>query len=95
MRVELHGVSHDVRHLVVATVVHTLHRVEDASLHGFQSVAQVGHGSFEDHVRGVIQEPVLVHAAEVVYGCCIESVHGFIVGMPLLSASRLLLFQNL
>ena len=90
--VELHRVSHNVRHLVEASVVHPLHRVEDASLHGFQTVAQVGHGTLEDHVGGVIQEPVLIHATEVVYGCRVEAVHGFIVGMAFFLVFRRLLF---
>ena len=93
--VELHRVTHDVRHLVEAAVVHPLHRVEDTSLHGFQTVAQVGHGTFEDHVGSVIQEPVLIHATEVVYGCRVEAVYGFIVGMTLFLVFRRLLFQNL
>ena len=54
MRVELHGMAHDVCHFIISSVVHPLHRVEDASLHGFQSVAQMGHGSLEDYVRGII-----------------------------------------
>ena len=33
MWVKLHGVSYDICHLVVATVVHSLHRVKDAALH--------------------------------------------------------------
>ena len=68
-------------------------------MHGFQTVAQVRHGTFEDYVRGVIQEPVLVHATEVVYGCRVEAVHGFIVGMAFFLAlavlkSRRLLFRR-
>ena len=55
----------------------------------------MGHGALEDHVRGIVQKPVLVHAAEVVYGCCVETVYGFIVGMAFAAAFRLLLFQNL
>ena len=62
---------------------------------GFQTVAQVGHGTLEDHVGGVIQEPVLVHATEVVYGCRVEAVYRFIVGMAFFLVFRRLLFQNL
>ena len=50
VRMELHGVSHDVRHLVVPSVVHALHGVQYASLHGLQSVLYVWHGAFEYHV---------------------------------------------
>ena len=64
VRVVLHGLAHDVGHLVVAAVVHDLHGVEDAPLNGFQTVFDMGHGAFEDHVRSVIQEPVLIHARQ-------------------------------
>ena len=66
MRVELHSVSHDVRHLVVAPVVHALHRVQDASLHRLQSVDDVRHGTFQYDVARIVEEPVLVHSAQVV-----------------------------
>ena len=65
VRVKLHGMPHDVGHLVVASVVHSFHRVENTSLHGFQSVLDVRHGTFQYHVRGIIQKPTLIHSAEV------------------------------
>ena len=79
VRVKLHGMSHDVRHLVIAAVVHALHRVQDAALHRLQTVLNVRHGPFEDDVRGIVQEPVLIHAAQVVHGSCVEAVHGLVV----------------
>ena len=98
MRVELHRVSHDIGHLVVSSVVHAFHGVEDASLHGFQSVFDMRHSSLQNYIRRIVEEPVLIHAAEVVYGGCIESVHRLIVGMFLLSIRilqiiRILAFQ--
>ena len=60
--VELHGMSHDVGHLVISAVVHALHRVHNAALHGLEAVLNVRHGTFQDYIAGVIQEPVLVHA---------------------------------
>ena len=63
--VELHGMSHDVGHLVVTSVVEPLHGVQDAPLHGFETVAQVGHGTLENHVGGIVKEPVLVHPGEL------------------------------
>ena len=81
MRVELHGVSHDVGHLIISAIVHSFHRVENASLHRFQTVAQMGHGSLQDYVAGVIQEPVLIHAAKMMNRCGIKAVTWFIVGM--------------
>ena len=83
MGVELHGVSHDVRHLVISAVVHALHRVQDAALYGLQSVLDVRHGTLQNDVRSIVKEPTLVHAAQVVDGCRIESVHGLIVRMSL------------
>ena len=38
VRVELHGVTNDVSHLVKASVVHSFHGVHDASLYGFEAV---------------------------------------------------------
>ena len=92
MRVELHRVAHDVRHLIISAVVHALHRVEDASLYGLQTVLDMGDGTIQDAITGVVQEPVLVHAAQVVYRCGIKAVYGLIVGMALLQGFRLLLF---
>ena len=65
MRVELHRVSHDIGHLIVAPVVEPLHRVEYAALHGFEAVAEVRHGTLEDNVRGIIEKPVLIHAGQL------------------------------
>ena len=79
--VELHGVAHDVGHLVVASVIHALHGVQDASLHGLQSVLDMGHGTLQDHVGGIVEKPILVHAAQMVHGSCIKTVHGLIVGV--------------
>ena len=67
MGVVLHGLPHDVGHLVVAAVVDHLHGVENAPLHGFQAVAHMGHGAFQDHVGGVVQEPVLIHARQLAH----------------------------
>ena len=67
VRVVLHGLTHDVGHLVVAAVVDDLHGVEDAPLHGLQAVLDVRHGALQDHVGGVIQKPVLVHARELAH----------------------------
>ena len=83
VRVKLHGVSHDVGHLVIPAVVHALHGVQYASLHGLQSVLYVRHGTFQYHIRSIVQEPVLIHAAQVVDGCCVKSVHGLIVRVSL------------
>ena len=67
MRVVLHSLSHEVGDLVVTAVVHDLHRVEDTPLDGFQTVFDVRHGAFENHVRSVVQEPVLIHARQLAH----------------------------
>ena len=64
VRVVLHRRPDDVRHFVVPAVVQFLHRVQDAPLHRLQPVFDMRHGAFEDHVRCVIQKPVLVHAGQ-------------------------------
>ena len=47
MWVELHGVAYDIRHLVIAPVIHSFHRVKDASLHRLQTVFYMRHGTFQ------------------------------------------------
>ena len=61
VRVVFHRVTHDVGHLVETTVLQFVHRVEDAALHGFQTVVNVGKGAVENDVGGVIQVPFAVH----------------------------------
>ena len=75
--------SHNVGHLVIAAVVHSFHRVENSSLYGLKSVAKVWHGSLQNYITCVIQEPVLIHAAKMVYRCGIKAVTWLIVGVLL------------
>ena len=67
VRVVLHGLSHNIGDLVVAAVVAALHGVQDAALHGLQAILQMGYGTLQNHIRRVVQEPVLVHARQFVY----------------------------
>ena len=39
------------------------------------------HGSLQDDIRSIVEEPVLIHSAEVMYSISIESVHRLIIGM--------------
>ena len=71
MGVKLHRMTDDVCHLVVATVVHTLHRVQNTSLHRLQTVLDVGHSALQDYVRGVIQKPILIHSREFARAACV------------------------
>ena len=65
MRVVLHGVTDDVGDLVEPPIVHFVEAVQDAALHRLQAVVLVGHSPFEDYVRRVIQEVVVVHPGDL------------------------------
>ena len=65
MWMELHGLTHDVGHLIIPSVFHAPHRVQDTSLNRLQSVDDMGHGSLQDYIRRIIQEPVLIHTAQL------------------------------
>ena len=65
VRMVLHCLSHDVGHLGVGAVVHAEHCVEHTPLHRFQAVHHVRHGPLQDHVRGVVEEPLLEHARQL------------------------------
>ena len=66
MGMELHGVAHDIGHFVITPVIHPLHGMQDAPLHRLEPVDDVRHGTFQNHVGGIIQEPMLVHPTQVV-----------------------------
>src|SRR5574344_11707 len=84
MRMELHGMSHDVRHLIVAPVVHALHGVKDTALHRFETILQMRYGTLQNYIGCIIQKPVLIHAAQMMYGGSIKPVYGFIIGVGIL-----------
>ena len=65
MRMELHGVAHNIGHFVVASVIHALHGMQDAPLHGFEAVHNVWDSAFQDYIGSIIQEPVLVHLVQM------------------------------
>ena len=65
VRMELHGLTHNVCHLGVGAVVHAVHGVQDAALDGFETVGNVGDSTVQDYVRGVIEIPVLEHSGEL------------------------------
>jgi hypothetical protein len=50
MGVELHGMTHDVRHLVVSSVIHALHGVQYSTLNGFETIAYMRHGTLQDYI---------------------------------------------
>ena len=65
VRMVLHRRADDICDLVVASVVEFAHRMQDAPLHRLQSVVDVRHGTFQNHIRGIVQKPVLVHARQL------------------------------
>ena len=73
VRVILHSLTDDVRHLVVLAVIHGFHRVEDTALHRLQTILNRRHGTLQYHIRGIVQEPVLVHTRQVILHSIIES----------------------
>ena len=84
MWMELHGMTDDVRNLIVSAIIHSFHRMENTALNRLQTVLNVGNGTFENYVTCVIQEPVLVHSRKVMYGRSIKSVGWFIIRMGVL-----------
>ena len=76
---ELHGMPHDVRHLVVPSVVHPLHGMENTPLYRLQTVLDVRYGPFEDYVAGIVQKPVLVHPGEMMHGRGIKPVGRLVI----------------
>ena len=64
---KLHRLAHHVGHLIISSVVDAPHGVQDASLHRLQPVVDVRHGPLQDHVRGIIQKPALIHARQVAH----------------------------
>ena len=63
--VKLHGMAHDVGHLIIAAIVQALHGMENAALYGFQAIADMRHGTFEDDIRGVVEKPRLKHSRQL------------------------------
>ena len=67
MRMVVHGVAHDARHLVETAVVHLVHGMQNAALHRLEAVLEVGHGAVENRIARVVQEPAVVQLFQVVY----------------------------
>ena len=83
VRVVLHGIAHNVGHLVVAAVVLRLHGVQNAPLYGFQSVGQMRDGTLQNHIGSIVEKPVLIHTGQELLGVGAGSSHGMIAAMRL------------
>ena len=60
VRVELHRLTDDIRHLD-QPILHLRHRVEDPSLYRLQPVRDVGYCPLQDDVRGIGDKPGAIH----------------------------------
>ena len=76
VRVILHSLTNDVRHLVVLAVIHRLHGVQDTALYRLQTILDSRHSTLEYHIRSIVQEPVLVHARKMILHSIIETTLG-------------------
>ena len=73
VRVILHGLTDDVSHFVVLTIIDGLHSMQNTTLHRLESILNRRHSALQNHIRGIIQEPILVHARQVILHRIIES----------------------
>ena len=72
VRVVLHSLAHDVRHLVHLAVIHALHGMQNTALHGLQAILDGRHGTLQNHIGSIVKEPVLVHTRQMVLDGVIE-----------------------
>ena len=73
MRVVLHGLTDDVSNLVILAVIDRLHGMQNTPLYRLEPILHRRHGTLEYHIRGIIQEPILVHACQMILYCIIET----------------------
>ena len=73
--VKFHSFTGNVGYFVVASIVHSLHRVQDAALHGFETIVEMGHCALQNHIGGVIEKPVLIHSSEGMHIHCFILFH--------------------
>ena len=67
MWVVLHSLTYDICNLIVTAILHALHRMENTTLNRLESILQVWHSALEDNIRGVVQEPILVHTRKTAH----------------------------
>ena len=73
MRVILHGLADDIGYLVILAVIHRFHRMQDTPLHGLETILNSRNSALQDHIRRIIQEPILVHAGKMILHSIIKS----------------------
>ena len=52
--VELHGLAHDAGHFIIPAVFHTPHGVQDTALNRLQTINDMGNGTLQDGVGGIV-----------------------------------------
>ena len=63
MRMVLHALPDDIGHFIKTAIIHFLHGMQDAALHGFQSIFNSRHGPFKYYIDWHNQETSFVLAA--------------------------------
>ena len=87
---EFHRVAYDARYLMETAIIALLHSVENAALHGLESVINMGNGSVEDYIRSIIQEPLTIHSGEFIFA--LSARHNLIKSVVFLNI--IILFDN-
>ena len=57
-----HNLTHHFGRLGEGAVTVMLHCVQNTPLHGLQTVLNVRHGAVQNHIGGIVEEPVLEHS---------------------------------
>ena len=81
VRMEFHCLAHNIRHLVISSVVHAFHGVQYAPLHRFQSVVEMRHCAFQNHIACIIQKPILIHSRQTPYYSAVAGDFGNVLRM--------------
>ena len=78
----LHCLADDIGNLVVLTVVHRFHGMQNTTLHRLETILNVWNGALEYYIACIVDKPVLIHAAQLVLGIGIMCVGRFVVRVP-------------
>ena len=62
----LHCLANDICNLIEASVINILHCVHNTPLNRLKTVSDMRNCTLQNNVRGIIQEPVLIHTGKLV-----------------------------